>query len=230
MYSWPRVIINREVVLLLLDSDAARKLCQFDLIQFLITAMSFDAEDLGILPQLKFQLRIDDEKKSIQKIGSKKAYENAIELIASAFEVEVSVSSANPILGLDRPDLETGELTLFAALADTDQSHLLSGDKRAYIALSKVNQVDEIHELWPRLICLEEAMLIIIFHHNFSTVSDRVRTNPQVDKAIALTFGISSPSSKDNVIEALNSYIGNLQHKTSGKFIPITSSEKAFQI
>ena len=216
--------------MLLLDSDAARKLCQFDLIEFLLTSIQFKATDLGVLPQLKFQLHLNDEKKAEKKLGSRHAFENAKNLASSAFEVEVSADSANPILELDRPDLETGELTLFAALSETEESHLLSGDKRAYIALSKVDQLDEIHELWPRFLCLEEAILIIIAHHDFDAISERVRSDPDVDTAVALTFGVSAPSSKENVEGALTSYVNHLQQQTAGRFIPITNPGKAFQI
>lgn len=221
---------NREVVLLLLDSDAARKLCQFDLIEFLLTSIQFEATELGVLPQLRFQLHLNDEQKAEKKLGSRIAYQNAKSLVSSAFEVEVSAVSANPILNLDRPDLDTGELTLFAALSEKKESHLLSGDKRAYIALSKVDESDKIHELWPRFLCLEEAILIIIAHQDFDAVSERVRSDPDIDKAVTLTFGVSTPTSKEAVEAALTSYVNHLQKQTSGRFIPIADPSKALQL
>lgn len=212
--------------MLLLDSDAAKKLCQFDLVEHLLVSIKFKATQLGVLPQLKFQLQLNDDTKAKKRMGSRSAVENAKKLVLSAFEVEISSNIANPILTIERPDLETGELTLFAALSEAENSRLLSGDKRAYIALSKINGLKELHELWPRFICLEEAILIILFHNDFCSVSQRIRTNSTVDRAVALTFGLTTSNSRESVVEALKSYINHLEQATAGKFIPITKLQK----
>lgn len=223
-------MIDREAILLLLDSDAAKKLCQFDLVEFLLASIKFEASDLGVLPQLRFQLHLNNEEKAIRIMESRFAVENAKKLVSSAFEVEISAGCANPILTLDRPDLDTGELTLFAALSETEKGQLLSGDKRAYIALSKVEPIQELQDLWVRFLCLEEAILIILSHSNFAAVSRRIRSNPNVDKAVALTFGASVPSPKNGVEEALKSYVNHLEQKTAGKYVPIMKNEKPFKL
>lgn len=216
--------------MLLLDSDAARKLCQFDLVEFLLASIELEASNLGVLPQLKFQLHLNNEEKAIRKLGSRVALENARKLVSSASEVEISANSANPILTLDRPDLDTGELTLFAALSEIEKGQLLSGDKRAYIALSKVEPIQEIQDLWIRFLCLEEAILIILSRSDFTSVAQRIRSNPNVDKAVALTFGASTPSPKDSVEEALKSYVNHLEQVTAGRYIPIMKAEKSFTL
>ena len=202
----------------LLDSDAARKLCQYELIEELIVLLGCTIGDVAVLPQLKFQLRLANDVKALEKLGTANAVDLAKRLIASAQEVEVSATSANPLLELNRPDIDTGEATLFAALCERSDSSLVSGDKRAFIALSKVNGIPMIDGLWARMLCLEEALLWLARDGDFPTVSERVRNRLDVDTSIGISFGRSAPAAQQTVIDALQSYIDHLRQHTSGKY------------
>jgi hypothetical protein len=204
--------------LYLLDSDAARKLCQYELIEELIVLLGCTIGDMAVLPQLKFQLRLTNDAKALEKLGTANAVDLAKRLIASAQEVEVSATSANPLLELNRPDIDTGEATLFAALSERSDSSLVSGDKRAFVALSKVSGVPMIDGLWARMLCLEEALLWLARDGDFPTVSERVRNRLDVDTSIGISFGRSAPAAQQTVIDALQSYIDHLRHQTSGKY------------
>lgn len=204
----------------LLDSDAARKLCQYDLIEELIVLLGCAMADVAVLPQLKFQLWLTNDAKALEKLGTANAVDLARRLVASAQEVEVSATGANPLLELNRPDIDSGEATLFAALCERSDSSLVSGDKRAFIALSKVDGIPLIDGLWARMLCLEEALLWLARDGDFPTVSERVRNRVDVDTSIGISFGRSAPASKHAVIEALQSYIDHLRQQTNGKYIP----------
>lgn len=204
----------------LLDSDAARKLCQYELIEELIVLLGCTIGDVAVLPQLKFQLRLANDVKALEKLGTANAVDLAKRLIASAQEVEVSATSANPLLELNRPDIDTGEAILFAALSERSDSSLVSGDKRAFVALSKVNGVPMIDGLWARMLCLEEALLWLARDGDFPTVSERVRNRLDVDTSIGISFGRSTPAAQQTVIDALQSYIDHLKQQTSGKYAP----------
>lgn len=204
----------------LLDSDAARKLCQYELIEELIVLLGCTIGDVAVLPQLKFQLRLANDVKALEKLGTANAVDLAKRLIASAQEVEVSATSANPLLELNRPDIDTGEAILFAALSERSDSSLVSGDKRAFVALSKVNGVPMIDGLWARMLCLEEALLWLARDGDFPTVSERVRNRLDVDTSIGISFGRSIPAAQQTVIDALQSYIDHLKQQTSGKYAP----------
>lgn len=204
----------------LLDSDAARKLCQYELIEELIVLLDCTMVDVAVLPQLKFQLWLTNDAKALKKLGTANAVELARRLVASALEVEVSASSANPLLELNRPDIDSGEATLFAALCERSDSSLVSGDKRAFIALSKVDGIPVIDGLWARMLCLEEAVLWLARDGDFPTVSERIRNRVDVDTSIGISFGRSAPATKHAVIDALQSYIDHLRQQTSGKYIP----------
>lgn len=123
--------------LVLLDSDAARKLCQYQLMPHLTGALHCSLSDLAVLPQLKFQLRLTTPELALKKLGSQGAYSQALDLVQQASVVEVEVELSNRLLVLDRPDIDSGEAVLFAALVQHQDARMVSGDKRAYVALSK---------------------------------------------------------------------------------------------
>jgi hypothetical protein len=205
--------------LYLLDSDAAKKICQYHLLHELAGALDCAISDFAVLPQLKFQLRLTKDEKALAKLGTEEAVSLARNLVASASEVEVSAEAANPLLLLNRPDIDSGEATLFAALHGAEGAELLSGDKRAYVALSKVDGMPVVDALWSRLICLEEAVYLIVRSTDFQLISDKIRARPEVDMAISISFGRVAANSPETVIEALQGYMSSLVADTCGKYL-----------
>ncbi|KRW70318.1 hypothetical protein [Stutzerimonas nitrititolerans] len=205
--------------LYLLDSDAAKKLCQYQLLHELTRTLGCSLDNFAVLPQLRFQLKLDKDDKALAKLGTQEAVNLARELVAVASSVEIEANDANPLLQLNRPDIDSGEATLFAALHGNGNAELCSGDKRAFIALSAINDVSVVDILWARLICLEEAIYLILQSNDFQVVSDKVRAQPDVDMSIGIVFGRAFASSQDSVIEALRSYMRSLAENTGGKYL-----------
>ncbi|PTU03172.1 hypothetical protein DBR45_08490 [Pseudomonas sp. HMWF031] len=203
----------------LLDSDVAKKICQYQLLHELVEALDCGLEGFAVLPQLRFQLKLSNQAKAVQKLGSEAAVDLAQQLVAHAVEVQIAAEAANPILELNRPDIDSGEATLFAALYDNDSDSLISGDKRAFIALSQVNGLPVLDALWARLICIEEAIHYIVRTASFGTVSAKIRAMPAVDTAISIAFGRAKPNPQADVLDALMSYIKDLQRQTAGKYV-----------
>lgn len=203
----------------LLDSDAAKKICQYHLLHELAGALNCAISDFAVLPQLKFQLRLAKDEKALAKLGTEEAVALARHLVAAASEVEVVAEAANPLLQLNRPDIDSGEATLFAALHGTKEAELLSGDKRAYVALSKVDGMAVVDALWSRLICLEEAVYLIVLSTDFQLISNKIRAQPEVDMAISISFGRVVAHTPEAVIGALQGYMNALAGDTGGKYI-----------
>ncbi|MCT8467540.1 hypothetical protein KZO85_03005 [Chromohalobacter canadensis] len=201
----------------LLDSDAAKKICQYCLLDELASSLSCSLNDFSVLPQLRYQLKINNPKKSLEKLGSQGALNEVSKLITHSSEVKISQDSANLLLKLDQPDIDSGEATLFAATHETGGS-LLSGDKRAFIAISKIDGSTILDTLWVRFICFDEAILLLVNNHCFNEVSSKIRSRPDVDTAISIAFGRSTPNDRDGTLAALTSYIGNLIADTYGKY------------
>ncbi|WP_417500148.1 hypothetical protein [Methylophaga sp.] len=203
----------------LLDSDAAKKVCQYQLLDELSQALDSPLNEFAVLPQLKFQLRLNNDIKSLEKLGSPEAVRLANLLVEQAAEVEIVAETANPILELNRPDIDSGEAILFAALYGSDNDSMLSGDKRAFVALSKINEIPKVEALWARVICLEEAIYLILKTADFEKVSDKVRERPDVDISLSIAFGRSKVNTLHEVSEALLSNMKHLNAETSGKYI-----------
>lgn len=203
----------------LLDSDVARKLVQYDLIAELICGLKCKETDLAVLPQLKYQLGLNlaDTSKAMQKLGTLQAVAAAIRLVTHAAEVTITADAANPILNLNYPDLDSGEKTLLAALAARSNDELITGDKRALIAISKINTLP-IKNLWARILSLEEAIFIIITSNKFDDISNKIYNLPNVDKAINLIFGKSVKNDFETVKEGLMSFIKSLNNDTRGLY------------
>lgn len=205
----------------LLDSDAARKLCQYQLIHELTRALECALTDLAVLPQLIFQLRLNNPENALKKLGSNESVTMAIELVRHANTVEVLIEQSNHILDFERPDIDSGEAVLFAALYQNAQDRLISGDKRAFVALSNITDPIPTEGIWARLICLEEAILLILEREGFDLVSAKVRARSDVDKAISMVFGRTQAANHASVLEALNSYIKDLDRSTGGKWLDL---------
>ncbi|MDO9179503.1 MAG: hypothetical protein Q7U16_14475 [Agitococcus sp.] len=205
-------------MLYLLDSDAAKKLCQYNLIADLATALRITLADFAVLPQLKFQLHVAKPDKSLKKLGSPEAVTQLKLLLENASEIEIGHVGAALMLTLNRPDIDSGEQLLFLALTENKDSGLVTGDKRALVALSKINDSQPLAALWVRIMCLEDALLLLATVGSFDSVSIKVRQRPDVDTAISLAFGRQTANTQEGVIEGLASYIRALQQSTNGTY------------
>lgn len=199
----------------LLDSDIARKMAQYTLIDDMVTCLRCEHSDLAVLPQLKFQLRIGTAK-ALQILGGEDAVEAATKLIGAAQEISLGPEAANTILKLNRPDIDSGEQVLFAALLLDSSRHLISGDKRAMVALSLIETIDQV---WASLRCLEELVLFMVHHMAFDALSASIRGRADADIALSIVFGRSQEAPKAHVIEGLGSYLNQLIQDTGGRYI-----------
>ena len=204
----------------LLDSDAATCMCKFGFVNDLAKALGVPLQALSILPQLRYQLHLLKPAKALKKLGSIEAVEQAQWLTANATEVIVLVDSANHALLEATPDIDGGELALFAALLDSNDSGLITGDKRALIALSNVKGLISDDLVWVRILCTEEAVALLIKQFGHSYVSGKVRERPDANVGLSIVFGRTAPSSDEGTSVALMSYIKELVSNTGGKYTP----------
>lgn len=203
----------------LLDSDVSKVMCIYGLIDDLATALGVTLADFLILSQLKFQLKLNNPAKALLKLGSAPAVEQARRLVAEASEVTVLAESANYALLSATPEIDPGELTLFAALCEDPNSGLVTGDKRALVVLSNVKGAIEGKFAWAQILCLEEAVAALLAHFGLEHVSARIRACPGTNIALEIVFGRSQPHDLANVNAGLGSYLKQLMHDTQGKYV-----------
>lgn len=208
-----------KTILYLLDSDTVRCLCQYLLLEDLAQALNCELTDFAVLPQLRFQLRLAKSDAAIKKLGSEAAVAMAQQLIESASEITIMADSANLLLLLNRPDIDSGEATLFAALCQTNDNSLITGDKRALVSLSQIEGESLLDALWSRLICLEEAIYLILQHTGLEAVSQKIRARPDVNIALSLVFGRCIANELTEVQAGLRSYLNDLKDRTQQKYL-----------
>lgn len=203
----------------LLDSDVAKVMCIYGLIDDLAIALGITLADFLVLSQLKFQLKLNSPAKAFQKLGSEAAVQHAKRLVAEASEVTALTESANYALLSATPDIDGGELALFAALCEDPQAGLVTGDKRALVALCQVSGDIEGKFAWAQILCLEEAVAALLAHFGLKYVSARIRAYPGTNIALEIVFGRSQPHDLANVNAGLESYLKHLMHDTQGKYV-----------
>lgn len=203
----------------LIDSDVARCMCTYELIEDLATALGVGLQDFFILSQLQYQLKLADPAKARKKLGSSEGVQQAKRLVEKASEVMVMTESANYVLLDGTPDIDGGELALFAALCDNPDTGLVTGDKRALVALCKVTGPIESKITWAQILCLEEAVARLVAHFGLDHVSRKVRAHPGANTALDMIFGKSQAAEPEGVKEGFKSYLNDLLKQTQGKYI-----------
>ncbi|WP_363799854.1 hypothetical protein ABU614_07015 [Lysobacter firmicutimachus] len=203
----------------LIDSDVARCMCSYELIEDLATALGVTLADFFVLSQLKYQLHLAKPAKALKKLGTSQAVQQAQRLVDQASEVVVMADSANYVLLDGTPDIDGGELALFAALCESPSTGLVTGDKRALVALCKVTGAIESAFTWAQILCLEEAIACLIAHFGLDHVSNKVRAHVGTNIALEMIFGRSRAATIEDVNEGLKSYLNDLVTETHGRYV-----------
>ena len=203
----------------LIDSDVARCMCTYGLIEDLATALGVGVPDFFILSQLQYQLRLANPAKALKKLGSLEGVQQARHLVEKASEVVVMTESANYVLLDGTPGIDGGELALLAALCDNPDTGLVTGDKRALVALCQLTGPIESKFTWAQILCLEEAVARIVAHFGLDHVSRKVRAQPGANTALDIIFGKSQASKIEEVNAGFMSYLNDLLTQTQGKYV-----------
>ncbi|MGX1182973.1 hypothetical protein AB7M29_000652 [Pseudomonas sp. F-14 TE3623] len=203
---------------LFVDNDVILKLAQYGILEHLLKL--FPGQDGHI--QL---LALDSAR---YKLLPKR---NRIELCKTeevAFRIEAFLDSATKLtpgdVDLDvlerlnaAPGIDAGEALLFAAAANGAEGRVLTGDKRALAGIAEQN-LDHIGPLLINKVITLEALIQGFVELDHPATQNAVRSNPVVDKALTMVFGMSAPASEESVQEGLYSYVGHIR-KSLGELL-----------
>jgi hypothetical protein len=112
-------------------------------------------------------------------------------------------------------NLDTGESQLLAVLAARTLPSLLTGDKRAIVAIERlINAVAEIAGVSDKVTCLEQLVRHIVVLGDAAKIREAVCREPDIDRALSICFSCyNSEQPIASVIEGLESYISDLRRK-----------------
>lgn len=194
---------------LLVDNDVLIKLAHWGLLDPLPACFNLDWQHVTALTSLKFRARRGDTK--LFKTPAVAAR------LAEQLENTAEVTAGDPadlskLQGI--VDLDAGEVELVAAcLADPD-ALLISGDKRALIALANACPPGVAARLSGRVICLEQLLTLIARETSETFVIDGVLKHRELDSALRSVVGPTGCSAV-TFLEGMDSYVSHLRGNTS---------------
>ena len=140
-----------------------------------------------------------------------------LEVLAIA-PLAVQIPQQNELLLNEIPtnEIDAGESVLIAAAYGSASKILFTGDKRAIKALANHPSIEKLRSgLVGKLICVEQAVLMLIDRHGFEPVRSNIvatlQVNSDLDTALRACFGSGMLATEENVISALESYVTELR-------------------
>lgn len=202
---------------ILVDNDVALKVCCYDCAGEFGAAFCQPQPAL-ILATAPFVMR--DRIKRSSRIKDRERADGAMRVFlqrANTVEpdaAEIAMAAEFEELANERGlDLDGGESLLFALLAMRRVRALLTGDKRAIVALEQVSVVMGLNEkAGERVACFEQVMATLLHVANPTEIAGKVCAEPDADKAIAICFRCSSQSFElAAVLDGLASYVKDVR-------------------
>jgi hypothetical protein len=111
---------------------------------------------------------------------------------------------------------DSGESLLVALLVCRGGGVLLTGDKRAIIALQHLRGLHaETAKAVKRIACLEQLMTKVLAQEGGAAVRSGICQEPGVDAALTICFRCASSPADDSVyLEGLTSYVDDLRRRS----------------
>ncbi|WP_210258765.1 hypothetical protein [Rhizobium sp. WYCCWR 11152] len=199
----------------MVDNDIALKLCAYASARDLVDLGSARDHSLTMLRVARYAIdRRVQKGRGIRDVDNLRRewsvlsaavdwIEPTSEEIEFAAELEQRALSSNV-------ELDGGESQLFAILIYRMSPLLLTGDKRAIVALESIG-----HPLpTERVACLEQVIFTLFQRIGADTLRKRICNEPAVDRSLSISFACysrSRPTSDVSIEEGLTSYVVSLQ-------------------
>ncbi|MGA3941091.1 hypothetical protein ACI2TU_07790 [Ralstonia nicotianae] len=205
---------------ILLDNDALLKLVRYDLLDAALDALQATRDDVQVLAQSKYVLL--PAKDRLKRCKDEASATRLEEFLASAARIDAERIDADALDALTaQPNLDAGEALLLATAATDRDTLVVTGDKRALVALCSDHSLASVQQSLEGRVITLEILFALLTQHEHELVQHQVRSNPDVDRALGNIFGVSSPANRDSVREALLSYINSLREVVGKLLYPL---------
>ena len=208
----------------LIDNDVVLKIAAYGLHEYAIGTLKVAGAKPAMLGVGRFVVR--------KKVTNKEKFHNpeAAESSAAEFlkalqvveptDVEIELAADLEARAVELGEsFDTGEAQLLAVLLTRKSPALVTGDKRAIQAISKLEEPTA----HGRGICLEQLIAHLTTVVPVEILRDHVCGEPVVDKAMTNCFACSSMGCFDldlkTLLAALNSYIEDLRANSNGVLV-----------
>lgn len=201
--------------LILIDNDALLKLARYGLLYETVELFGCTPNDVRVLATAKYSLL-----PAKNRLRFCKNVESTIRL-EEFLKTSTSIDSASADLDLlDRlnavQNIDAGESLLLAVGATDVNTLVITGDKRSLAALCSDDSVAQVFDALAGRVVSMELLFSYLVENQFVHIQKCVRSNLDVDKALSIAFGMSTPADLSSVQEGLNSYVKRLRNITEG--------------
>jgi hypothetical protein len=201
-----------------IDNDILFKGACYGLLSELIASTCSGAEVIGVLGSARFVVPKKIEKSKLRRNGAA-ALAIFFEFLHRTEALEPTDDEQNMAADLELAaqrlgvNLDSGESQLCAILVCRVLPWLLTGDKRAIIALERLINADaRLISICGKIKCLEQLVHDALTNRDHVAFRNAVCLEPDVDKALAICFSCTGKSVVlANVLEGLQSYIRSLR-------------------
>jgi hypothetical protein len=203
----------------LIDNDVLLKSACYRLLDELITA-NCDTVPIGYLAAARFVLLKRIRRASLQGdpnvveaellgfLGKHEAVETTPkeQVLAATLETAAQNIAVN---------LDTGESQLVAVLVLRALPRLLTGDKRAIIAIDRlIDPAPEIGGVVGTVTCLEQLVKRALVQSDAVAIRTAVCDEPSIDRTLSICFGcLGSGQPLESILQGLDSYISDLRRQ-----------------
>ena len=202
--------------LALVDNDVVLKLCRYKCHRdFAATLGGWSA---AILSVTRFALR--DRVRKTSNVANPKQLAAAMEEAIGTYQL-LQPSDVEIALAADLEEeatrrgleLDAGESQLLAVLLTRTAPLLLTGDKRAVVAIHGLGATDAA----GRVGCLEQVIGSLLTVTGVPALREGICCDPGADRAITASFACSAPCvTEDDIRVGLRSYIAHLRAASGG--------------
>lgn len=205
----------------LVDNDVMLKGCCYGIDEPLLELLNdLEAAPL-VLAAAKYVIkgRIRRDRSLVDRERAHVSFERSIgrlrEIEPTEAELEMAAEFEATAQALNL-ELDGGESQLLAILIARGLPLLLTGDKRAIVAIERIAG-DTLPS--PSIACLEQVMTSLLRRIGLARLRERVCAEPRVDRSLTLCFACSSTVVESASVEGgLRSYVGHLR-KWSGRIL-----------
>jgi hypothetical protein len=201
-----------------IDNDVVLKGVSYGFLNELLASIPDAPHEYGILGTAKYVLRKALQKRPPNRLdAAKKELEAALAVleILEPTEPEAALAAQLEFLAQQLAvPMHVGECQLVSMLVTRDLHHVLTGDRKAIMALSSIAPPAGIsaEKLSARFICFEQAVRYLVNYQGSDAVRTAICAEREVDHAMRICFSCASPEvGEASWLEGLESHIEELR-------------------
>lgn len=202
----------------LVDNDVVLKSCCYGIDEQLLEFLDDVEATPLVLAVARFVIegRIRRDRSLVDRERARASFARSIGRLRQVEPTDVELTMAAEFEAAAQTlnlELDGGESQLLAMLIERRLPLLLTGDKRAIVAIERIAG-DALPG--PSIACLEQVMTMLLRRIGLARLRERVCAEPSVDRALTLCFACRSAVIEATSVEdGLRSYVGHLRKSSS---------------